>query len=556
MFSRFKKASVDREGPISIFDIRENNADGPYRFYAGNTILSSLEFSRMVKDIESVFQFASGRWFDAYVRPFLVDFAEFVQAAPASALHHHQCAYGLVEHTFEVLLGVLQQAQRSKYFMPDRFAEKHSTADYQKAAQLCAVIVVLAHDMGKIKSDMTINLYDNEGKLSDKHNYDCDRNGFCNYSVFDWYLDSSKQLKNVNLRFKWFHEPNREGQHVQYRQDFIDRMRKKFHHLLKETTVLAPFLLQLDSPDFSVELKKSIKSHDGESAIRGIHPDSSEIARSFEASFRLAIRYLGQRGHLNPLPLIRGTYLFLSHTELARLIKHLPNDDVYKPLLFDPERPDKDNNAKYILSRMQGHGLAILTDDSFDGVTVDGATTLRWFNKKLLGSVLNEDISNAYVVHVLLGPDADLPQPEPPSSKADNKTRPSNEDQDKAKSPADGAETVTSIPSPPESGTVITELLDDLIKVQMKKNKDFITRVGQSLDFSINWLKQFEARTGIEISEIATEAPGGVDDHFRFIRSESGSVAGITVLRPFADRILKNNGMNANQYFSEEQVVD
>lgn len=566
MFESSKKKQVPPSKPISISAIRQENPDGPYPFYDGKTILSSIEFSRMVEEIRLRFSGVDSRWFDGYVRPILEWFAEFVQATPASDLSHHMCAYGLLEHTLEVLLGVLQDVKSRRYFIPEPFERQYGITNYIKAAQLCAVVVVLAHDMGKVKTDITVSLYDNDGrKLDKKYNYNCDRGGLCSYSMFQWYLDASKQLGSSELTYAWGHNPNRAAKHVKYRQTFIDTIRVKFSELLNQTAQLAPYLLQVDAEGFSEELRETLYKYDAESTIRGLHPAGDEISKCFEASFRMAIKFLGREGRLNPLPIVSSRYIFLPKTELKELLEYLPDDDTYQPLLFDPVRPDERNSAEYVLKRIQGHGLAVLTDESYENVSLDKATSLRWFENQL-GVVLNVDLTNEYVVALKLGKKAQLPQATPSSPEDIDAETPAPADNEQAHrqvQPQD--ETKNSTPPKDEAlqpaisehqDDSIGELLSELLKAQVKNTDKLITRVGQSLGFSINWLNGFEVRTGIECVEIERAAPQGVKEHFSLRRSDRGILTGILVHRPFADGILRNNGIDPAHYFLEDDASE
>lgn len=91
--------------------------------------------------------------FARYVEPVLLRYAEYVQLLPASHVHHHRGAGGLLRHGLEVAYHTGIQARGVTFRFDGPLREKH---EHKTQWRLVYTLAGLLHDVGKPISDMRV----------------------------------------------------------------------------------------------------------------------------------------------------------------------------------------------------------------------------------------------------------------------------------------------------------------------------------------------------------------------------------------------------------------
>ena len=99
-------------------------------------------------------------WIEYYLLPIAI-LAEYLQSLQASQNHHHSYTGGFLVHTLEVIDIALKK--RHTYMLP--IGASVETQSMKKDLWTYAVFTcALSHDIGKIISDITVLLFDKQGK--------------------------------------------------------------------------------------------------------------------------------------------------------------------------------------------------------------------------------------------------------------------------------------------------------------------------------------------------------------------------------------------------------
>lgn len=119
---------------------------------SGKDILNTSERQALIKKIKRLFSITDEVWAKHYLYA-IEQFAELVQEVPASEIHHHSKAGGLIDHTLEALHAGIRIAQG--YVLPPNSEPEH-IASASDRWRFGAFIAILAHDIGKIVTDIEV----------------------------------------------------------------------------------------------------------------------------------------------------------------------------------------------------------------------------------------------------------------------------------------------------------------------------------------------------------------------------------------------------------------
>ena len=126
----------------------------------GSLLLSHPRFQDLLSDVLA----ASGvdtETFDRLFLPLIIPTLDFIQLFPASRRQHHDFIGGLAWHTLDVVRRVLNHAKDvSPYMPPNVTPSSHETRLYRVYTKVMLTALALAHDVGKIRTNLTIYIVD------------------------------------------------------------------------------------------------------------------------------------------------------------------------------------------------------------------------------------------------------------------------------------------------------------------------------------------------------------------------------------------------------------
>lgn len=131
----------------------------------GRDLLSSPERATMVRKIKRLFSITEDVWCNHYLYA-IEQFAELVQEVPASEIHHHSNAGGLIDHTLEALHAGVRIAQG--YVLPPNSEPEHIASSSDRW-RFGAFVAILAHDIGKVVTDIEIVYRERGGEFQHWH---------------------------------------------------------------------------------------------------------------------------------------------------------------------------------------------------------------------------------------------------------------------------------------------------------------------------------------------------------------------------------------------------
>jgi integrating conjugative element relaxase (TIGR03760 family) len=116
----------------------------------GEDLLNTQARQHQIRRVKRLISTSEDVWDRHYLHA-IRQFAEIVQGAPASEIHHHAYHGGLIDHTLEVLAAGVQLSQG--YMLPPNSEpeELHSGVDKWRFG---VIIAILSHDIGKVVTDM------------------------------------------------------------------------------------------------------------------------------------------------------------------------------------------------------------------------------------------------------------------------------------------------------------------------------------------------------------------------------------------------------------------
>ena len=89
---------------------------------SGKDLLNTSERQALIRKIKRLFSITEEVWANHYLYA-IEQFAELVQEVPASEIHHHSKAGGLIDHTLEALHAGIRIAQG--YVLPPNSEPEH-----------------------------------------------------------------------------------------------------------------------------------------------------------------------------------------------------------------------------------------------------------------------------------------------------------------------------------------------------------------------------------------------------------------------------------------------
>ena len=149
MLKRFRRAQPTSEPELQ--SLTPKKLEFP-TVRTGRALLSSTNRQELVSKIKRLFSVTEPVWNQHYLYA-IEQFAELVQEVPASEIHHHSEAGGLIDHTLEALHAGVRISQG--YILPPN-AEPESIAESADRWRFAAFIAILGHDIGKIVTDIEV----------------------------------------------------------------------------------------------------------------------------------------------------------------------------------------------------------------------------------------------------------------------------------------------------------------------------------------------------------------------------------------------------------------
>ena len=119
---------------------------------SGQELLLNQERQVVIRKIKRLFSITDDVWKNHYLYA-IEKFAELVQEVPASEVHHHSDLGGLLDHTLETLHAGVRISQG--YILPPN-SEPEQIASSSDRWRFGAFIAILAHDIGKVVTDLEV----------------------------------------------------------------------------------------------------------------------------------------------------------------------------------------------------------------------------------------------------------------------------------------------------------------------------------------------------------------------------------------------------------------
>lgn len=139
--------------------------DGTLEAKSVKDLLSTESRRQKLRAIKRLCSVTEHVWVNHYLYS-ISKFAELVQELPASEIHHHSEKGGLLDHTLETLHAGLRIAQG--YVMPPN-AEPEKIASDAERWRFAVFVAILAHDIGKIVTDIEVIKSDRNDKWDQWH---------------------------------------------------------------------------------------------------------------------------------------------------------------------------------------------------------------------------------------------------------------------------------------------------------------------------------------------------------------------------------------------------
>lgn len=131
----------------------------------GKDLIASPQRVVLVTKIKRLFSVTEAVWLNHYLYA-IEQFAELVQEVPASEIHHHSTKGGLLDHTLEAVYAGMRIAQG--YVLPPNSEPEHIAVASDRW-RFGAFIAILAHDIGKIVTDIEIVYRERGGEFQPWH---------------------------------------------------------------------------------------------------------------------------------------------------------------------------------------------------------------------------------------------------------------------------------------------------------------------------------------------------------------------------------------------------
>lgn len=131
----------------------------------GRELISEPTRIVLVRKIKRLFSITEEVWVNHYLFA-IENFAELVQEVPASEIHHHSNSGGLIDHTLEALYAGIRISQG--YVLPPNSEPEKITSSSDRW-RFGAFIAILAHDLGKVVTDIEVVFRVGEGEFQQWH---------------------------------------------------------------------------------------------------------------------------------------------------------------------------------------------------------------------------------------------------------------------------------------------------------------------------------------------------------------------------------------------------
>jgi len=162
----------------------------------GEDILNVKHRKKHITNIKRLFSVTDSIWLEHYYFA-IKAFAEIVQEVPASEIHHHSNVGGLIDHTLETLHAGIRISHG--YVLPPNTEPEEITSAADRW-RFAALIAILAHDIGKIVTDIEVVYSVNDGGFKHWHPW------YSNIPVGSEYIYRYKKREGNTKSTKSLHE--------------------------------------------------------------------------------------------------------------------------------------------------------------------------------------------------------------------------------------------------------------------------------------------------------------------------------------------------------------
>ena len=162
----------------------------------GDDILNANHRKKHVTNIKRLFSVTDSIWSEHYYFA-IKSFAEIVQEVPASEIHHHSNVGGLIDHTLETLHAGIRISHG--YILPPNTEPEEITSAADRW-RFAALIAILAHDIGKIVTDIEVVYSVKGGEFKHWHPW------YSNIPVGSEYIYRYKKREGNTKSAKSLHE--------------------------------------------------------------------------------------------------------------------------------------------------------------------------------------------------------------------------------------------------------------------------------------------------------------------------------------------------------------
>lgn len=367
--SAFSPSAPKSLGPTTIADLA-GAAHEPCRLASGKQLLSDPLCEKLLKRIEanlgvtpSVFRI---RFLPLYLRA-----CEFYQLLPAARLCHHRQPGGSIIHGLETCLHLttaISSSQIDAYMPRQAKVLSGDREEYHQYARLILSLMALVHDVGKIRTDVEIELYDADGKvIATRHPYSPHAGGGIYSQTLPEFVQTHVDPNFRSVSYMWKYRKGR------LKNGHDADWAKAIEGLLTTTQIGIPTAIgdayldrqsKLDLKDDLwrrvLELKSRADSRSVQQYLEttpaGLPVGRFDLPPDVVASYGM-IEWLASHGYLDSMTLVGGSF-FLSMPVLRSSLGALPDFDDFGHIPRHAGRPE------LTLAALRDAGLTTVVDNA------------------------------------------------------------------------------------------------------------------------------------------------------------------------------------------------
>ena len=341
--------------------------DAPVPILSASDLLATAEIEDCLTKLRHELRRTDTCPLDRELSRFLETFASYTHLLPASEIHHHNSAGGLIVHSLDTATRALRYCNQSNTLVPRALRLRGYREEMQVPAQLALLLVAASHDLGKVATDVEIRLCDNHGrKIDGLPKYDPHRAALFDTSITDWAKRTlSGRARRAHYRLAYV-DGRGSNSHARLWPAAIQAMLQRHPELFVCTRPLSDYFFDFDSCHFNDVIKPLIQAADRDSVSRNLQSSPPEPENRRESVRRL-FGQLGQKGYLQDLERDEDGY-FLSVRQATSLLQRATLDKVSTQLLQLVTGNARVPDAAYLLKTLRGLRLTLETgNDAVNG---------------------------------------------------------------------------------------------------------------------------------------------------------------------------------------------